>query len=59
MPEAHEGVQRVVNNIEVLQPLRTDDRIRLAVFYRAIFAQRSVSTRCARSPIHIIVKNGM
>ena len=55
-----EGVQRVVNEIEVLPPAPLDDQIRRAEF-RAIYGDPSISTRYGfRSilPIHIIVKNG-
>jgi len=54
-----EGVQRVVNNIEVLPASPDDDRIRLAV-YRAIFGNSVLSQYQMRAvpPIHIIVKNG-
>ena len=54
-----EGVQRVVNNIEVLPASPDDDRIRLAV-YRAIFGNSVLSQYQIRAvpPIHIIVKNG-
>jgi hyperosmotically inducible protein len=55
-----EGVERVVNEIEVLPVSPGDDRIRLAV-YRAIFSFNSPLFRYAtRSvpPIHIVVKNG-
>ena len=54
-----EGVQRVVNNIDVLPASPDDDRIRLAV-YRAIFGNSVLSQYQMRAvpPIHIIVKNG-
>jgi hyperosmotically inducible protein len=55
-----EGVQRVVNEIEVLPPSPTDDRLRVAV-YNAIFGSDSPLFRYAHRavpPIHIIVKNG-
>jgi hyperosmotically inducible protein len=54
-----EGVEKVVNNIEVLPTSPNDDRIRLAA-YRAIYGH-SVLNRYALQavpPIHIIVKNG-
>ena len=55
-----EGVENVVNNIEVL-PLGTqDDQIRLAV-YNAIMSQPSMTRYAIRgpnSPIHVIVKKG-
>lgn len=55
-----EGVQRVVNEIEVLPPAPMDDQIRKAE-YRAIYGDPAISTRYGfRSipPVHIIVKNG-
>jgi hyperosmotically inducible protein len=55
-----EGVERVVNEIEVLPVSQNDDRLRLAI-YRALFSQNSPLFRYghrAVSPIHIIVKNG-
>lgn len=54
-----EGVERVVNNIEVLPLSPNDDRIRLAVF-RAIFGHPTLQQYTLRAvpPIHIIVKNG-
>ena len=55
-----EGVQRVVNNIEVLPPSPMDDQIRMAE-YRAIYGDPALSTRYGyRSipSIHIIVENG-
>jgi len=55
-----EGVERVVNEIEVLPVSPNDDRIRLAV-YRALFNYNSPLFRYATQaipPIHIIVKNG-
>lgn len=54
-----EGVEKVVNNIEVLPLSPNDDRIRLAV-YRAIYGHTSLQTYSLRAipPIHIIVKNG-
>lgn len=54
-----EGVQEVINNIEVLPTSPNDDRIRLAT-YRAIYGQSSLQPYSLRSvpPIHIIVKNG-
>jgi hyperosmotically inducible protein len=54
-----EGVQKVVNNIEVLPLSPNDDRIRLAV-YRALYRSSQLD-RYALQPvpsIHIIVKNG-
>ena len=55
-----EGVERVVNQIEVLPLSTMDDQIRMAE-YRAIYGDPALSTRYGfRSipPVHIIVKNG-
>jgi hyperosmotically inducible protein len=55
-----EGVDKVVNQIEVLPLSPNDDRIRRAV-YQKIFSFPSLSTRYgfqAVPSIHIIVKNG-
>jgi hyperosmotically inducible periplasmic protein len=55
-----EGVEKVVNNIEVLPLSPNDDRIRMEAF-RAIYSEPSLNTRYAHQavpPIHIIVKNG-
>ncbi len=54
-----EGVERVVNNIEVLPPSPADDRIRREV-YRAIYGNSALSEYQLRAvpPIHIIVNNG-
>jgi hyperosmotically inducible protein len=54
-----EGVEAVVNQIEVLPVSPNDDRIRMAV-YRAIYGQTSLSRYAIRAvpPIHIIVRNG-
>jgi hyperosmotically inducible protein len=55
-----EGVEKVINQIEVLPLSPMDDRIRMAE-YRAIYGDPALSTRYGfRSipPIHIIVKNG-
>jgi hyperosmotically inducible protein len=55
-----EGVQNVVNNIEVLPLSPMDDNIRRAV-YRAVYGDPALSTRYgfrALPSIHIIVKNG-
>jgi hyperosmotically inducible protein len=55
-----EGVEKVINQIEVLPPSPMDDRIRLAE-YRAIYGDPALSTKYGyRSlpPIHIIVRNG-
>ncbi|HVO64103.1 MAG TPA: BON domain-containing protein [Terriglobales bacterium] len=54
-----EGVENVVNNIEVLPTSPNDDRIRRAV-YRAIYGNDVLAPYSLRAvpPIHIIVKNG-
>jgi hyperosmotically inducible protein len=54
-----EGVEKVVNNIEVLPTSINDDRIRRAV-YRAIYGNDVLNQYQLRAvpPIHIIVKNG-
>jgi len=54
-----EGVERVVNNIQVLPPSPADDEIRLAAF-RAIYGQPSLDHYAwqAVPPIHIVVNNG-
>jgi hyperosmotically inducible periplasmic protein len=54
-----EGVERVVNNIEVLPLSAVDDRIRMAE-YHAIYSQPSLNRYAlsAVPPIHIIVSNG-
>jgi|ERR1700733_2162806 hyperosmotically inducible protein len=54
-----EGVERVVNNIEVLPASFEDDRIRREV-YRVIYGNPALSEYQVRAvpPIHIIVKNG-
>ncbi|PWT97387.1 MAG: transport-associated protein [Terriglobia bacterium] len=54
-----EGVQKVVNSIEVLPLSGADDRLRLAV-YRAIYSQPTLENYSLQAvpPIHIIVKNG-
>jgi hyperosmotically inducible protein len=54
-----EGVERVVNNIDVLPASPNDDRIRRAV-YRAIYGNDTLAPYSLRAvpPIHIIVKNG-
>lgn len=54
------GVERVINEIEVLPLSPMDDRIRMAAF-RAIYGDPALSTRYgyrALPSIHIIVKNG-
>lgn len=54
-----EGVERVVNEIEVLPVSPNDDRIRLAA-YRAIYGHNALNRYALQAvpPIHIIVKNG-
>jgi len=54
-----EGVEKIVNNIEVLPTSINDDRIRRAT-YRAIYGNSTLSLYQVRAvpPIHIIVKNG-
>lgn len=55
-----EGIDRVVNEIDVLPPSPQDDRLRVAI-YRALFNWDSPLFRYATQsvpPIHIIVKNG-
>ena len=54
-----EGVEKVVNNIEVLPPSGGDDRIRKEA-YRSIFSYGPLFKygNMAVPPIHIIVKNG-
>ena len=54
-----EGVEKVVNNIEVLPPSPVDDRIRRAV-YQSIYTYGPLFKygHMAVPPIHIIVKNG-
>lgn len=54
-----EGVDKVVNNIEVLPTSINDDRIRRAT-YGAIYGNSVLSPYQVRAvpPIHIIVKNG-
>jgi hyperosmotically inducible protein len=54
-----EGVEKVVNSIEVLPTSFNDDRIRRAA-YRAIYGNGALSRYqiLAVPPIHIIVKNG-
>src|SRR6266705_3979441 len=51
-----EGVEKVVNNIEVLPVSPNDDRIRIAV-YRAIFGQTALQRYSLQAvpPIHVIV----
>ncbi len=54
-----EGVEKVINNIEVLPVSPNDDQIRRAV-YRAIYSQPGMEMYSIQAvpPIHIIVKNG-
>jgi osmotically-inducible protein OsmY len=54
-----EGVEQVVNKIEVLPTSPMDDRLRLAL-YRAIYGDSALSRYSLQAvpPIHIIVKNG-
>jgi hyperosmotically inducible protein len=54
-----EGVERVVNNIEVLPLSPADDGIRLAV-YRAIYGNSALNRYALQAvpPIHMVVKNG-
>jgi hyperosmotically inducible protein len=54
-----EGVEKVVNQIEVLPASPQDDRIRLAM-YRAIYGEAPLDRYALQAvpPIHIIVKNG-
>jgi hyperosmotically inducible protein len=54
-----EGVDKVINNIEVLPPSPADERIRRAT-YRAIYSYGPLFkySHAPVPPIHIIVKNG-
>ncbi len=54
-----EGVEKVVNNIEVLPVSPNDERIRIGV-YRAIYGQAALQRYSLQAvpPIHIIVNNG-
>lgn len=54
-----EGVQKIVNNIEVLPVSPNDDRLRLAL-YRSIYGHTALNRYALNAvpPIHIIVKNG-
>jgi hyperosmotically inducible protein len=54
-----EGVQKVVNNIEVLPLSPNDDRLRLAL-YQSIYGHTALNRYALNAvpPIHIIVKNG-
>jgi hyperosmotically inducible protein len=54
-----DGVETVVNNIEVLPSSRRDDALRMNV-YRAIYEKQPLDKYATREapPIHIIVKDG-
>lgn len=54
-----EGVEKVVNQIEVLPLSPNDDRLRMAL-YRAIYGHSTLQPLALRAvpPIHIIVENG-
>ena len=54
-----EGVDKVVNNINVLPVSSVDDQIRVAVF-RAVYGDSNLNRYAVRAvpPIHIIVENG-
>jgi len=54
-----EGVEKVINNIEILPPSNMDDRIRRQA-YNAIYSYGPLFKygNMAVPPIHIIVKNG-
>jgi hyperosmotically inducible periplasmic protein len=54
-----EGVEHVINNIEVLPPSPTDDQLRVAL-YRAIYGYPALEKYAlgVQKPIRIIVKNG-
>src|ERR1700761_1380289 len=54
-----EGVQQVINNIEVLPPSPMDDQLRLAL-YRAIYGYPALEKYAlgVQKPIRIIVRNG-
>jgi hyperosmotically inducible protein len=54
-----EGIEHVVNNIEVLPLSPADDGVRLAV-YRAIYGNSALNRYALQAvpPIHMIVKNG-
>jgi len=53
------GVETVVNHIEILPSSRRDDALRMNV-YRAIYGKQSLEEQDAGAvpPVHIIVKNG-
>jgi hyperosmotically inducible periplasmic protein len=54
-----EGVERVLNQIEVLPLSTNDDRIRIAT-YRAIYGHSALNRYALQAvpPVHIIVRNG-
>ena len=54
-----EGVEKVVNNIEVLPVSPNDDRLRIAL-YQSIYGHTALNRYALNAvpPIHIIVKNG-
>ncbi|MBI5083175.1 MAG: BON domain-containing protein [Acidobacteria bacterium] len=54
-----EGVEKVINQIEVLPLSPNDDRLRLAL-YNSIYGHSVLQTLAIRAvpPIHIIVENG-
>ena len=54
-----EGVDRVINNIQVLPLSPNDDRIRMQV-YRAVYGEPALNRYALNAvpPIHIIVDNG-
>ncbi len=54
-----EGVEQVVNQIQVLPTSPNDDRLRLAL-YHSIYGHTVLQTLAVRAvpPIHIIVENG-
>ena len=54
-----EGVEKVVNDIEVLPPSSMDDQLRLAL-YRAIYGYPALEKYAlgVQKPIRIIVRNG-
>ena len=54
-----EGVEKVVNNIEVLPLSPNDDRLRLAL-YRSIYGHTALNRYALNAvpPIHIILRNG-
>jgi hyperosmotically inducible protein len=54
-----EGVEKVVNQIEVLPLSPNDDRLRMAL-YRAVYGHSTLQPLVLRAvpPIHIIVENG-